>query len=723
MLRQPETTMRPMVMKRITSAIALTAVIGAAALVLHTNDGMTPWRASVSDAPADAIAAVDRDVAAGLESRSAATDIPVEVAAPAGDQYMADAVANFQAQQAAPAAGRAIESRTVERPNRDAQAAAVAKMSAQVAALAAAGGDGLVELIVSYDEYPALFEDGRIESLGGEVVRRYTVIEQLAVRLPADALVDLAVDESVERLSLDESVQVTATLATSSSSQEPYTSAWMASNRPVSPSANTAFNGRYINVAMIDTGVYEHQDLYGRVRQYSFLNGAYPIPDIEYEGSDIEIEKYHDDSLVDGYGHGTHVAGVISATGKSSDGKYRAMATGTNILSLQVLDANGQGQMSDVIAALDWLLQYGDAFDIDVVNMSLGKPVTESNTTDPLVLAVETLWDSGMVVVVAAGNDGNNGYFTVTSPGNSRKVITVGSLTDNGTGLEFGDDYVSTFSSRGPTPGDFVVKPDLVAPGNRLVSTISEKSTLADLLPDRVVACTVSEDCKGKRYFMLSGTSMAAPMVSATAALMLQKDPSLTPATVKARLMRSARKYGHSPIDGGAGLLDVDAALDEANTVSGEALSPLMHQDPATGATLIQDTGVLWGDTIWGSGYLWTDGGGVDANGYLWTDGGVNANGYLWTDGDLDANGYLWTDGGVDANGYLWTDGTLVANGFLWTDGGTGGGRIAANGFLWTDGGVEENGYLWTDGGASAATFFDPLADNPELLDDEHTVE
>lgn len=679
-------------MKKITSVIALTAVIGAAAFVMQTNDRMAPWPMSASDAPAEDIAIVKSDVAGERDTPATIADTAVETEVPANDSYMADAVTSFYAPQHATTASRTTADATDERSDRTTRAAAVAKMSSQVAALAAAGDDGLVELIVSYKEYPHLFEDGRIESLGGEVVRRYTVIEQLAVRLPADALVDLAIDDSVDRLSLDENVQVTATLAASAPSQLEYPSARLASNRPVYPSPNRSFNGRYINVAMIDTGVAWHMDLYGRVRQYSFLNGAYPIPEID----DDEIGAFNDDSLVDGYGHGTHVAGIISATGKSSGGKYTAPANSSRILSLQVLDSNGQGQMSDVIAALDWLMQYGEHFNIDVVNLSLGKPVTESNTTDPLVLAVEALWDSDMVVVVAAGNQGNDGYFTVTSPGNSRKVITVGSLTDNGTGENFSDDYVSTFSSRGPTPGDFVVKPDLVAPGNRLVSTIPSNSTLGSLLPERMVPCTMGSECND--YFMLSGTSMAAPMVSATAALMLQKDPSLTPATIKARLMRSARKYGHSPIDAGAGLLDIDAALNEANTVSGEALSPLMHEDPAMGGTLIQETGILWGDSIWGSGYLWTDGG-VDANGYLWTDGGgVNANGYLWTDGDINANGYLWTDGGVFANGYLWTDG--------------GSGRVAANGYLWTDG-----------GGSKAAVFFDPFAAIPKLLDDEHTVE
>jgi serine protease AprX len=660
-------------MKRLTSKIALVAVIGAAAFVLQTNDRMTPWPLVAFDAPADSTTAVNRDVAGERESRPAAAAPERTETMPANDATMADAVSSFYAEpQTAPRAALAAAARPqAEERTKPTRATALSKMSGGVAALAMAGGDGLTEIIVSYEDYPELFEDGRVESLGGEVVRRYGVLEQLAVRIPADALIDLAVEESVNRLSLDDAVQVT-----SASSRK-------ASNRPVVPAPNAYFKGQSVGVAVVDTGVALHSDLNNGIRQYSFLGGAYPQPTLDGP----EIDAYNSTPRGDGYGHGTHVAGIISGSGKGSSGAHTGPATGAKLLSLQVLDDNGQGQMSDVMAALDWLLQYGSRFDIKVVNLSLGKPVSESYATDPLVLATEQLWDAGMVVVVAAGNHGHSGYFTTTSPGNSRKVITVGSLTDNGTGEDFTDDYVSSFSSRGPTPGDFVVKPDLVAPGNRLISAVPDGSTLASLLPDRIVTCNVSTDCADD-YLVMSGTSMAAPVVSATVAMMIEKDPSLTPATIKARLMRSAHKLpGSSPIEVGAGLLDMEAALDDTGTVSGEALSPLMVFDEASGGTLIEDTGLLWGDTVWASGFLWTDG------------DGVNANGFLWTDGD------------VDANGFLWTDGTTFANGFLWTDGG-GDGRIAANGFLWTDG-----------GGSNAQSMFDPLAENPVVLDDEQPVE
>ena len=166
--------------------------------------------------------------------------------------------------------------------------------------------------------------------------------------------------------------------------------------------------------------------------------------------------------------------------------------------------------------------------------------------------------------------------------------------------------------------------------------------------------------------------------------------------------MRSARKVDESPVVAGAGLLDIDAALNETGVVSGDALSPLLVYDAATGGTLIEDTSSLWGGELWGAGYLWTDGG-ISANGYVWTDGGVNANGYIWTDGSIWANGYLWTDSGISAFGYLWTDGGL-----------------SAKGYLWTDVGMSAYGYLWTDT-LRAVSLFDLYSDTPSLNDDEPT--
>ena len=516
------------------------------------------------------------------------------------------------------------------------------KMSGPVAALLAAGGNGDAELVVRYSERPELFDDELVAELGGEVLRSYDHLEMRAIRLPVASLEGLASDENVDWLSLDEPV---GTMSVSSRG---------AANIPDSTSANLGYTGSGVGIAILDTGVSHHGDLGDNVLQYSFLNGAYPLPEI----ANGALVNPRNAARSDMYGHGTHVAGLITGSGEFSNGDYKGVAPGTTVLSLQVLDKDGSGSMSDVMAAMDWLMTYGQHFNVRVVNLSLGKGISESNTTDPLVLAVEELWDAGLVVVVSAGNDGYSGSMTVTSPGNSRKVITVGSVTDNGTGLDYGDDYTSSFSSQGPTIGDYVLKPDLLAPGNRVVGSVDKQSKLARLLSKRLKACKKSSDaeCGDSTYLELSGTSMAAPMVSATIALMLEKDPTLSPATVKARLMRSARKIDADPTDAGAGILDADAALNESGFVSGDALSPLMVFDDASSMVLIEDTGSLWGDDLWGAAYLFYNG--INwASGASYTDeSGVSANGYMWTDGDVTAKGYMWT-GGIEAKGYMWTGG------------------------------------------------------------------
>lgn len=688
-------------MNNIIRKTAIAAVIGAAALVLHTSNSPQPptgvvdaaglKSAAVStavDSASTANTALAGNVSvvaaveyAGPEQAPEYPDVPLVIDdVAAGTTNAAIAPRNFSTETLT-----AAEKRQIAR----------SKMSGPVAALARLGGHTPADLVVSYDDHPELFEDGRIESLGGEVVRHYEVLKLLAVRLPADSLVDLAFDEKVDRVSLD------APVATTSLSSR------IAANSPELPSNNATFKGSNIGVAVLDSGVANHSDIAADVRQYSFLGGAYPQPVI----SGDQISVYNDSGRGDGYGHGTHVAGIVAGSGYGSSGQYQGPASGGKILSLKVLDDNGQGSMSDVMAALDWLLQYGSYFDVRVANLSLGKSITESNTTDPLVLAVEQLWDSGIVVAVAAGNYGREGYFSVTSPGNSRKVITVGSLTDSNTGDDYTDDYVSTFSSRGPTVGDHVSKPDLVAPGNRLIAASPQGSYLEKLLPGLVVPCSVQDVCTDN-YMTMSGTSMATPLVAAAAALMLEKDPTLSPATVKARLMRSAKKIDESPVIAGAGLLDMEAALDETGVITGEALSPLLEYDAATGGTLMEDTAELWGDAHWGAGYMWTDSGDVPVGGGLLTDTGVSASGFVWTDGGVNANGYIWTDGSIWANGALWTDGGVAAFGYTWTDGG-----VDANGYIWTDGGVDANGYIWTDG-MKSLSLWDLDSPNPAMNDD-----
>src|SRR6266853_5725113 len=198
------------------------------------------------------------------------------------------------------------------------------------------------------------------------------------------------------------------------------------------------------------------------------------------------------------YGHGTHVAGIIAGNGGSStcgncDVTFRGIAPNANIINLRVLDQNGSATDSTVIAAIQRAIALKSQYNIGVLNLSLGRGVFESYKLDPLCQAVEQAWNAGIVVVVAAGNYGrdnsnnNEGYGTITAPGNDPYVITVGAMRTMGTATR-ADDVIASYSSKGPTMLDHIVKPDIVAPGNLIVSSLaSPTDTLYALYPQNVI--------------------------------------------------------------------------------------------------------------------------------------------------------------------------------------------------------------------------------------------
>ena len=302
---------------------------------------------------------------------------------------------------------------------------------------------------------------------------------------------------------------------------------------------NLGFTGAGVTVAMVDSGVGPHDDL----TTWKAL---------DFVGTGIQDEA----------GHGTHVAGTLAGDGHDSNGRLAGIAPGVSLVSLKALDAGGSGRLTDVLRALNWLAKNAGAHHIRVVNLSFGTPVTESYWQDPLALATKALVDGGVVVVVAAGNEGRDDkahkvWGAVTSPANAPWVITVGASSTMGT-LTRSDDEVAGFSSRGPTRIDGAAKPDLVASGVGTVSTAAVPSTEYSKCLVAHPSCLAGGFSGDKApYMTLTGTSMAAPVVSGTVALMLQANPKLTPNLVKAILMYTAEVYrGFRPLEQGAGFLN-----------------------------------------------------------------------------------------------------------------------------------------------------------------------
>jgi subtilisin family serine protease len=304
------------------------------------------------------------------------------------------------------------------------------------------------------------------------------------------------------------------------------------------------YTGAGVEVAVVDSGVaFNHDDL----KNVSYFKDFTNVP---------RLTRYDD------FGHGTHVSGIIAGNGKDSGGQNTGIAPGASLVALKVLDYAGNGTVSNVIAALEWVASnYNqNGHNIRVVNLSIGAPVTESYDMDPLALAAKRLVDLGITVVAAAGNGGNDSaghplWGAISSPANAPWVLTIGASSTEGT-LTRADDKVAKFSSRGPTLINRAAKPDLVASGVGTVSTIATEASLYAINARYLVAATAGL-LRTKPYMVLSGTSMAAPVVSGTVALMLQANPNLTPNLIKAILQYTAEIYpGYHPLEEGAGFLN-----------------------------------------------------------------------------------------------------------------------------------------------------------------------
>jgi serine protease AprX len=327
------------------------------------------------------------------------------------------------------------------------------------------------------------------------------------------------------------------------------------------------YTGAGVGIAVIDSGVTNwHDDL-------TNANGG------NYPYGNQRVTKFVDfvngrTQLYDDNGHGSHVAGTILGNGRDSSGEKAGIAPNASLVSLKVLDKDGQGTISNFIRALNWVAANLKTYNIKVVNVSVGAAIRESCWTDPLTIAAKAIADKGVTVVVAAGNLGQNAagelqWGGITAPGNAPWVLTVGASSTMGT-LTRSDDEMAAFSSSGPTWIDFLAKPDLVAPG---VGTVSLAALGSEFYTSQAKYLVAGTPALGfMPYLSLTGTSMAAPVVAGTVALMLEANPNLTPNLIKAILQYTAESYaGYSPLQQGTGFLNTLGAVRLAQFYTGGA--------------------------------------------------------------------------------------------------------------------------------------------------------
>jgi serine protease AprX len=308
----------------------------------------------------------------------------------------------------------------------------------------------------------------------------------------------------------------------------------------------------------------------------------------------VDLTSSSTSSAADGRGHGTFVAGVAAG-----DGAWDGAAPNADLVSLKVFDDNGEGRTSDVLRAIDWILQNKDRYSIRVANLSLQSSLATSFRYDPLDRAVEKLWSAGVVVVAAAGNYGTDGNPSgvLFSPANDPFVITVGAVEVRGNGGPQQNDVNAPWSAYGYTVDGFA-KPELAAPGRYMIEWVPPASTLASERPYAVV----------KGGMELSGTSFSAPVVSGAAAVLLGLHPDWTPDQVKGALMRSATQLRKAdPLSVGVGEVNLQKTLDDRGTPPNPnaGLDKYLVPDPDGGAYPVFDAAswlkVALGNASWNS--------------------------------------------------------------------------------------------------------------------------
>ena len=452
-----------------------------------------------------------------------------------------------------------------------ASAVSLAVMSPGMRASMSESADRMVSVIVR--ALPG-GEDGAaqaVRSAGGTIGRDLDIINGFEASMPRSEMDQVKSNPFIYELSMNGKLQFLQTETTPIAPVSMETVNAMAGSMHKTAKVTGAdkyyangYEGQGVDVALIDTGVVPTDGLpASRV-----ING----PDLSFES------QFPETQYLDTMGHGTHMAGIIAGDdvpGAYTSTEFQGMAPRSRIVSVKVGQADGAADVSQVLAAIDWVVQNRNAngMNIRVLSLSFGTDGTQSYLLDPLTFAVENAWHKGVVVVVAAGNAGY-GSTQLNNPAYDPYVLAIGANDSKGTyGVE--DDVVPDWSSRGNAER----RPDLVAPGQSIVSLRAEGSLIDESYPTAQV---------GTRFFKGSGTSQSAAVVSGAAALMLSHRPTLTPDQVKALMTKNARLLPNTdPLAQGAGLLSLDRIY--SSNVSSSNASHVKQAFPrATGTGLLE---------------------------------------------------------------------------------------------------------------------------------------
>jgi len=455
------------------------------------------------------------------------------------------------------------------------------------------------EMIVTAADVPTA--RNIVESLGGLVISELWIIHSVGAALPIDKIAELSAHPNIFNVTANRQIKAASSVAIAS----PASSEWAISS-PVAIDVGAdqvhdqSISGAGVTVAVVDTG-FHYDDVSAQgigtrmIAQADFVDNSY-CTNMHYS------QQYSNHCLIqraysrDDHGHGSHIASTVaSQLIDANTGTTLGVAPGANILSIRVLDENGSGTYIDVIEGIQYAVDSKELYNIRVINLSVTAPATGPYFLDPVNQAVAAAWAAGITVVVAAGNDGSHAQ-TITIPGNSPYVVTVGAINTAETAGDWSDDTMPDFSAAGPTLDGFM-KPDVVAPGVNVISHLhvdpDDRSKSAYLARQhRAYDANVS-------LYGLSGTSMATAVASGVVALMIEARPNLTPDEIKYRLMYSAQasvtiggELAYSYLQQGSGriwapeaVLSDDIPPGKANEgldVHTELAVPLVSEQPTT---------------------------------------------------------------------------------------------------------------------------------------------